>query len=892
MDVILHALSLVLRICSLLVPARARARWLEEWRAEVAVVRARGSRAATLKMAAGSVRDAWCLRRELRRDRLRRRGGIFHALDQDVRYACRGILAAPRFSCAVVGSLAVGLAATSASFGFLHAIMFRGFPGVTEQERVVRVGIYRGCGWPGCWIDSSTTAEYDLLRSALPAIGGLAASTNGSAAIRIGVAAYSVRAAAVSTNYFDVLGLQPALGRGFGADRDVAVLSDSLWRRLFETDRNVLGRFIEVAGRPVQIVGVMPRFEGVAKGNMELGGSYGLELWVPLDLAPLFVRAATYSGGRSLPANEYRIDYVGRLEPGATLAQARADAAVATARVKAARPDVYSDGWVDVRGVWVNEPAEAARLLTNFMMVPLIVLAIACVNAANLLLARGNERVRETAVRLALGASRWRVVRQLLVESLLLAIAAGIVAIPVMSWLLGLAEAGIGTRIPLSRPALIFAAAATLACAVGFGLAPSLSAVAKGPSPLGSSRPGDAGPGRMRVRRWLVVAQVALSLGLLATAGQVLAAVHEMMARTGATDPDRILMLSFDLDQLKIAPPAGEAFYADLLDRASRLPQIESAALARRGALWTWGRGVGQSPIVVWKITDAEKDARVYLGGYVRGDLFRTTGLKLVQGRSFLPEDAEQRAPVAIVSRAFADTQLGGRALGAVIKVGGRQQKLADAREVRIVGVVEPPTDLGYSKRPLAAVYVATPLAYEPALSLYVRLRARGDSILPAVTAIVRDLHPRVPIAEVATLEALTERRYFEEQFMARALATLGAIALSLATAGLYAVVSFMVASRRRELGIRIALGASPSGILRLVLRQSSRMAVIGGGIGFVAALILGAVVRANLVGAPGIDPVLLLAAAAVLGAAMAAASVLPARRAARVDPISALRQE
>jgi predicted permease len=888
----------LVRLCALLVPPAARPRWIEEWHAEITHAREQRSFVGAIRFAAGSVRDARAVRREIRSRVSSGPRRPFHAFGQDVRYAIRGILAARMFAISVVASLAVGIAATSASFGFLHSVMFRTFPDVSDQEGLIRVSVKRGCGWPGCWISSSTRQEYDILRESLPSVSAVSASASGTAAIRIGTEAHAVRASAVSTNYFTLLGIRPALGRAFSEDEgaspksSVAVISSSLWRRSFASDPNVLGRFIEVAGRPVQIVGVTPRFAGMAKGNMEVGGDYGVELWVPFDLAPLFVRSATYGGGRVLPANEYDIEYLARLNPAATVEQAQADAAVATARVKAARPDVYADGWVEVTGAWINDPSDARRMLATFMLVPVIVLAIACVNAANLLLARGNERARDVAVRLAVGASRWRIIRQLLTESLLLSLIAGALAIPFMWWLLALAQRAVGMPVTLNVPALIFIAAASLGCAIAFGLAPALRSVTRGTVPLGSSRPGDAGPGRLLARRILVVVQVALSLALLATGTQAIGAVHALYASTGAVEPGHVVLASFDLRQLQIGRAEGETFYSSLLERARRLPDVQDASLARRGALWTWGRGIGNSPIIAWRTTDSAKDGALYLGGYVSGDLFRTVGLRVLEGRSLLPEDATPRPSVAVVSRAFADEVLDGHAVGKTIRVAARGQKRAQAVDVRIVGVIEAARDPGYTKLPLRTVYVASPLDYEPALTLCLRVRSRTGSIVPALTSIVREIHPRVPIAEVVTLQEQTERRYFEERMTAQGITLLGVIALALATAGLYAVVSFLVTARRRELGVRVALGATPAGIQQLVLRQSGRLAAVGSAIGFASALVLSAIVRANLVGTPGINPLLFLLSAVILIAAMGSASFIPARRASRVDPITVLRQE
>jgi hypothetical protein len=233
-----------------------------------------------------------------------------------------------------------------------------------------------------------------------------------------------------------------------------------------------------------------------------------------------------------------------------------------------------------------------------------------------------------------------------------------------------------------------------------------------------------------------------------------------------------------------------------------------------------------------------------------------------------------------------------GAAVGRTIRVAAERQGHARSVEARIVGVIEPAVDIGYSKKPLQTVYVARPLEYEPALTLYVRARAELDHLAPALRAAAREINPRVPVMEIATLETLTDRRYFEERLMAGALTLLGGIALALATAGLYGLVSFIVTLRRRELGIRIALGAAPSEILRLVLGSSMRLALIGGTLGGVTALVLGAVVHASIVGAPAVDVTLFIAAAGILTAAMALASAIPARRASRVNPITALRQE
>jgi predicted permease len=821
-----------------------------------------------------------------------------HALDQDVRYAFRNLTARKAFSLSVSLSLGVGIATTSASFGFLHTVMSRPFPGIAEQDRAARVTVNRGCGWPRCWISSTSPEEARVLMGGFRSAEGVAASASGRVAMIARGEATSLQGAVVSTNYFDVMGVAPSLGRGFRpeednlAHADVAVIGQTLWRRAFGADPGVLGSFVRVNGRSVQIVGVTPAaFGGTSKGNMQAGGEFGVEMWLPLPLASDVLSPETLPGGRPLPGTEYEFTYVARLKEGASIEDAQADAAVATSRMKALRGATGADTWVQVDGFWRTPPEETARLLRNLMIAPMLVLAIACVNAANLLLARGSERARDIAVRLALGASRWRVVRQLLCESLLLALASGVVALPAIKWLIAIAGAATDTPAEVDRPTLVFTLVASLLASVGFGLVPALQAVRR-TILLGSSRTGDHGPARMRGRRFMVGLQVALSIGLLTTGGQIIGATQQLLAHTGAHDPESLVLASFDLAPLDLSPQAAGRFYDELLVRAEQLPTVDGALLARRSALWTWGRGVGQSPIIAWTPNEGPRQGALYLGGYVAGDLTRTIGLSLVSGRGFVPTDRTPTPSAAIVSRAFADAKFNGAAVGRRIRVAARNQPYPRSVEVRIVGVVEAAEDRSYSRRPQQTVYVASPLEPEPALTLYLRTREGLASVAQPLRALVRDIDPRVPITEMLTLARLTERRHFEERVMADGLTMIGVIALALATAGLYALVSFVVMLRQRELGIRMALGADPARILRLVLRQSLRLAGIGAAFGALVAVILGAVAHASIVGTPRIDVTLLLASVGVLCVAMLSASAIPARRAARVDPITVLRQE
>ena len=889
-------MRLLLLVISLVVPRALRSRWREEWLAETRAIAAARGWWTACRAAAGAFFDAVAVRRVARQAHTRRMRPL-HGLAQDIKYSVRGLLAARLFSFAVIASLAVGLAATTAAFGFLHAVIFRGFPGVSDQERLVRLEINRGCGRPGCWLWSSTPEDYALLRRSMPSVQDVTARIDTRVAVRIGTEPFELRAALVSTNTFDVLGLRPALGRGFTeqesalASASVAVIAHSLWQRRFGGDPAVLGRFIEVGGRPMQIVGVAPaRFGGVGKGDVEVGGDYGLELYLPLAWTRQFVTPEPTDRYLTRRTDEYRIFYVGRLHPGATLEQAQRDTERATAIVKGAHPQTHADAWVEAEGVWANDPRTGSMLLAGFMLVPMLVLAIACVNAANLMLARATERARDIAVRRALGAGRWRIVRQTLTESAVLVAAAGIVAVPLTWALLRLAAAAVGIPVPLDTPTVVFATTTCLLCAFGCGLAVAVRAVSRRDLLLGSTRSDDAGPSRMLVRRLLVAVQVSLSLALLASGGQSVAAIRELLHRD-VPAPERVLLASFDLGLLKLPRPAAEQFYRDLLERATQIPGVERGGLAHRSAIWSWGRG-HMSSINAWRLEDQPRDGTNYVGGYAAGDLFGALGVAIVDGRDFGPQDATPHPSAVIVSKGFADRMFQGSAVGRRIRIAGSRQRHAESIEVPIIGVLAPVGERDNRGGAPRSLYVASPLEHEPAMTLYLRTRVPADEIVPALRAAVRALNDRVPISEIATLDAIFDRRYFEEHMSARMVTGLGVIALALAVAGVYAVVAFTVSRRQRELGIRIALGADPRAVLRLVLTQSLRLAVIGSVLGTVGAIVIGAVIHHSILGAPSIDPLFLLAAMAVLTATMAAASIVPARRALRVNPVDVLRTE
>jgi putative ABC transport system permease protein len=525
------------------------------------------------------------------------------------------------------------------------------------------------------------------------------------------------------------------------------------------------------------------------------------------------------------------------------------------------------------------------------------VLVLACVNAANLLLVRASARSREVAVRLALGASRLRLVRQLIIESLVLAIGAVLLAL-LLAWsgLQVIAASFVLWPMPLDGTVVAGALVTAFLTALGFGLVPALRAAGQRPSAaLGTSPAGSGGTrAESRGRRLLVAGQIALSLGLLASVFQL---TSTLQAEPPGTDPERMLLASFDLAQLRMSSGESNAFYAALLDRASKLPGVEAAGLSGRDLLWTsspirFGNEVFLSGRdLVW--TSDPDGLRLTIGASAGGDLFRTLGLDLLQGRDFAPADRRDIPEVAIVTERLASMIQGG-ALGRSLHVATFPG--APEADVRIVGIVESPAEI-YGQD-VAAIFFPSPFFPSPfqngtARTLYLRARGPAGPLAPALREIVAQIDPRVPLLELATLDEKirSDTKFQGRRVLAGTGAVLGIVALLLASVGLYGVTSYGVAMRGREIAVRMALGARADRVLAMFLRQALAIATIGSVLGALVGIAAGIVIRAEVFGVAGVDIAALGGSAALLAAAMLVASILPAWRAARVDPNAVLRE-
>ena len=873
----------LLHLISLLVPADTRPRWREEWRAEIDHAAEGGmSVRGKLAMAAGAVPDAWATRRvaAAANRAAQPRAGIFHAIDQDLRYALRGLGHAPGFALGVVVSLAVGIAANAATFSIIDAVVFRPFPGVSDQHELVRIRLAAMTAERSFVTAGITYHDLLTLRAGTTSLETLSAHHETTFAVMAGGRAIAVPGALVSGDYFDVLRMTPAAGRFFLAHEDttpwthpVVVISDTVWEQLYERAPSAIGGSLMVNGAELQVIGVAPPdFIGLRQAVKRPS------IWVPMAMGELALRDSSGRATRIENAGPLRLDLVGRRRPGVTVEQVKAEAALLREQLEASRTGKQTR--LTVSRIFVNDPSTMGPTIAGAMAVPLLVLAIGCVNAANLVLARASRRVRDWMVRLAVGATRWRVVRQVLTEAIVLSTAAAALGLLLARWGLSWAATEIAVPLPLDARVAIFTVIVAVLTAIAFSLGPALGVTARATKRLYSTSGGHGGPVKSRTRVVLVAVQAALSLGLLATGGQFLKTVEVTAVKEHIPDSERLVLAPLDLDPLRLQREAVEDFYRRLLDRVARLPGVAVAALAN-------DRTVSRDTMPrVWLPNSPAEGIRVH-AVQVSSRFLETRALPLLQGRGFVPAD-EGDARTVVVNRAFMNGVMQGQAIGRTFTLAAGAS--GPRTEMTVVGVVR--GDTRASDLELPIVYYAAPLTYQPARTLYLRLDRTAAFTAAALHAAVREIDPRVPVSDVATLAHIRLRSYSDVILVTRAVAILGVFALILAAGGLYSVVAYIVSLRRQEVGIRIALGADAVSIVGMIVRQALVPTLIGAALGAACAFAAGAIIRSQVFGLTPVDPLAFGGALMLMLAAMLLASWIPARHAGRVDPVQVLRQE
>lgn len=845
----------------------------------------------------GSMHDA---RRQLtgidrRHQREHRRAEWWEGVWYDVRYALRGLWRQPGFAAAVVLTVGVGLGATAAMFGIVDRLLLRPPAHVLDPGRIGRVYFSEYFSWYGVATQQSTSyPDFVTLRDHVRSFGRVAAYFPRPSSLGRGREAQRIQTVAASGEYFAVLGVRPQRGRFFGAAEDappsgerVAVISDGFWRRQYGADPDILDRTLDIDRQRFAIIGVAPAgFSGVSLG--------AVDVWVPLSA----VGAAIAGEGWDHAAGWRWINLVARLAPGATRAQADAEAGALYRAALAERGQPDSTAAVTLASIIAargprsgNGGVSEARISLWLGGVALLVLLIACANAANLLLARAVRRRREVGVRLALGVSRGRLVRLLLVESLLLVLLGSAAGLAIAYWGGSVVRAVLLPGMAWRQHAFdgrILAVAAGLALfvAVATGLAPAAYALSQNVS--GSVKAGvrEGLGGRSRLRNALVLVQATLSVVLLVGAGLFVRSLRNVRGIDLGFDAARVLVVDLALND--VDAETRDALFLRARDRVAQLPVVERASVALTAPFWsaisTELRIPGLDSI------PSSRDGGPYVNAVTPG-FFATMGTRIVRGRGFTDRDTRSATRVGVVSETFARVVWPGRdPLGRCMLVGGDTVPCTTVVGVAADARRQSLTD----DAPVLQYYVPLEQGQTTAVlrTLFVRTRGNPAAALAAVRRETQAVSADLPYPTVRYLADLVEPEIRPWKLGATLFGVFGGVALALAALGLYSVVAYAVAQRTHEMGVRVALGARGADLVRLVVMGTLRVVGLGLALGLLAALVAGRWVAPLLFRVSPRDPSVLVTVTGLLLLVGLVASLAPARRAARVSPAEVLKAE
>jgi putative ABC transport system permease protein len=798
----------------------------------------------------------------------------------DFKFAFRQLTKTPGFAVIAVLTLALGIGANSAIFSVIDAVLLRSLPFPKPNELIAAWSKADGTK------QTDSFPDYVDLRDQSQTIDALTAFTSASAILGNGNQSRELQGIAITSDVFRVLGVQPFLGRAFtraedNADTHVVVISYDLWQRAFNADRNILGREILFTLRPYTVVGVMPRGFRYPVGRQ-------MDYMTPLH--PLVPKEIANRGGHFLRM-------VGRLKPGATMRQASAEMAAIASRLEKQFPDTNTGRSAYAISLRDDLVGDVRPALMTVLAAVAFVLLIACANVANLLLARAMARRREIAIRTALGASRARIVRQLLAEGFLLALVGGCAGLLLAWWgvdllrLFGPRDVPRLDEISINAVVVIFAFAAAVVSTLLFAIAPALQVSRPNVSEsLQEGSRGAIGPESQRLRALLVVSQVALSMLLLAGAGLLIKSFSNLLATDPGFEPSRAVSATIALPRIRYSEaPKQRQLFEQLFPKLASIPGVEYAGGAfplaftgndRDSSFWIEGRpdpGLGNHP-----------DASHLI---VESDYFHAMRIPLLRGRKFEVRDNPSGAPVALINDAFARKFFPDEnPIGKTLRIDTAEGK-PDVRE--IVGVVGSTRHESLAIAPIPEMYA--PAAQDPTRRLDLVLRissANLSGVDNAVRAAIHQIDPDVYVPRLQPLHELIDHTLSQPRFNTALLGCFAAVAMILAAIGIYGVIAYNVAQRTREIGIRMALGAQRPDMLRMILRQSFSMVSIGLGAGLAAALVLTRLMNSQLYGVSANDFSIYAIVLCVLSAAALAASYLPARRAMNVDPMVALRYE
>jgi predicted permease len=823
---------------------------------------------------------------------------------QDLRYGARMLWKQPGFTLIVALTLSLGIGANGVIFSLVNALLLRPLP-VEKPEELAAV--YTS-DFSSVDFGASSYPDYVDFRDRNRVFAGLVAyQMPQPLSLSIDGTNERVFGEIVSGNYFSALGLKPSLGRGFLPEEDrtpgeraVAVISHKFWQTRFGGDPATVGRSVKLNGHPFTIVGVAPeKYAGLLRG-------FAADWWIPAMMIGQAVPGSnnlTERGGRSFLV-------MGRLKPGVTLRQAQADFNSIAAQLYKEWPLHWENIRRQSRSISVT-PESEARLMPDMRMpivifmallltVAGLVLLIACANIANLLLARATARRKEIAIRLALGAGRWRLIRQLLTESVLLALLGGAAGLLLAGW--G-ADLLMTFKPPLPVPVEIdlqgdwrvfgFMSGLSLLTGIVFGLTPALAASRPDVVASLKDETGAAGTGgrRGRLRGSLVVVQVALSLMLLICAGLFLRSLRNATSIDPGFDADNLLALSMDLQLQGYDETKGRNFADQLLDRVRSLPGVVSTSLTDQLPLGL--EGGARRGMTIEGYTAQPGESTEIHSSFVAPDYFETLRIPLSQGRTFQRQDNANAPGVALINEAFARRYWPGQQpLGKRIQMGAVRSGVNDAPYLTVIGVAQDGkySTLGEEATPFIYLNLAQNFVLSP--TLVVRTQGNPVDSLSAVRGEVAALDKNLPLYDVKTMRQHLGLALLPSRLAGSVLGIFGLVALTLAAAGIYGVMAYSVAQRTREIGIRMALGANARDVLGLITRQGMTLVLIGMAIGLTVALALTRLLKSLLFGVSATDAVTFTLVPLLLAAIALLACYFPARKATKVDPIVALRSE
>jgi predicted permease len=810
------------------------------------------------------------------------------SLWQDVRYSLRMVAKAPGFAAIVILTLALGIGANTTIFSWINSALLNPIPGLSRPNEVVSLvqgkpGDYLGFSYP----------DLEAMRDGQQSFSGITASVFIPMSLTGKGKPERVWGMVALANYFDVLGVRPILGRGFLPAEDekpggapVAVISYRLWQTHFGANPDIVGQAIEINQHPYTIVGVTPApFQGSITGMR-------MEIWVPV-----MMEAQLIPGGDLLhDHHNFWLFAYGRLKPGVTLAQAQQEMTVLLKREAKNYPEEHKGhDSVTVYPLWRNPfgfNIFFSILLPTLMAIAGLVLLLACANVANLMLVRSVGRRREIAIRMSLGASRWRMVRQLLVESLMLALAGGAVALLITLWTAGTLmkfvpamDFPISLIVRADRTVLLATMVISVLTGVIFGILPALRASSVAPVAVLKEDTGGASGGlrKARLASGLVVAQISLSLLLLICAGLFIRSFLSAQKINLGFNPQNVLVASYDLFTAGYSDEKGVEFDRQLVAKLEALPGIQSVALTSRLP----GLSPGSTSVKPEGYVSQANESMETPDAIITPNYFHTMRIPIVKGREFTPQDTKSSQRAVIVNETFAN-----RYWPHQDAVGKQLNSDLTHEWFTVVGVARDSKMTGLSDKPAPFIYLPLYQVYHA--TMIVSARVAGDPLTYAKTfeSTIHELNADVVVFDVTSLELSEQIASFPQRIAGTFVGAFGLLALVLAAVGIYGVTAYTTRQRTHEIGIRVALGASKEDILRLVLGHGLRLTLVGVGLGLAAAFALTRYLSSLLLGVTSTDALTFSCVAILLCTVALLACFIPARRAMRVDPMVALHYE